>query len=346
MLNENTAEKPEAKLIEIVKGEVLRLKIPVEMSDSTGRNTVFFGSVNSYLVKSEKGRWVIIDPGLFTKTGVDGWSKVIEELNIGPDEIEYILITHFHPDHSGMAGWFSKRTDAPIYMHPKDISAYFYECGGSAKNEKEMVRQMREYGMNGRMAFLVESQAKTRSLFVYPCKDFLPMDDGSEFPVCEGKLHVIHTPGHSDGHCVLLWSKKGFLFSADLLLPVTFAPICLHHFGDQNPVRTFLATLRNFSNRDIDNLTILPGHGWAFENPAGRAKLEAEYYLERSEWYYQKCARGMDTAWKIALELYREIGGKRKLRFIMGEAMAYMEYLAENGRVVREVHSDGLHFLI
>lgn len=345
MHNNNDSEKPQAKLIEIVKGEVLRLKVPIERPDTTGLKTVFFGSVNSYLVRSEKGRWVIIDPGFCTKTGVDAWSKVIKELGIGPDGIEYILITHYHPDHSGMAGWFSQRTNVPVYMHAKDISAYVNELAGGAKSAENELRQMREYGMNGQMASLVEAQVKTRSLFVCGHKDFLPMDDGSEFPVGGGKLQVVYTPGHSDGHCVLLWPEKGILFSADLLMPAAFAPISLRYFGDRNPVRTFLATLSDFANRDDDNLTILPGHGWPFDGPAERAKLEAEYYLQRGEWCYRKCAQGMDTAWEIALELYREHGGKRRIISIMGEAMAYMEYLAENGRVVRKIHADGMHFM-
>ena len=345
MPSKNTAEEPAAKLIKIGKGEVLRLKIPMEIPGKAGRNPVFSGSANSYLVRSEKGRWVIIDPGFCSKSGIDAWNKVIEKLHIGPDEIEYILITHYHADHSGMAGWFSKRTNAPIYMHPEDICAYSREREDGAKDGEETVRQMKAYGMNGRMASLVESQAETRGVFVSPYEDFLPMEDGSEFPVCEGKLHVLHTPGHSDGQCVLLWPEKRFLFSADLLLPVTFAPIFLHPFGDRDPVRTFLATLRDFSSRDLDRLTVLPGHGWPFDDPAGRAKLEAEDYVKRSEWYCQKCAQGLETAWKIALELYKEIGNKRRLIAIMGESMAYMEYLTGIGRVVREARSDGLHFL-
>jgi glyoxylase-like metal-dependent hydrolase (beta-lactamase superfamily II) len=195
------------------------------------------------------------------------------------------------------------------------------------------------------MGAIVESQVKTRSSFVCFCKDFLPINDGDEFPVCDGKLCAIHAPGHSDGQCILFWPEKKLLFSADMLLPASFSPIFLRYFGDQNPVRTFLGTLSGFLNRDIDNTTILPGHGWPFNDPVGRAKLEAQYYLEKSEWYYRKCAQGMSTAWEIALELFENSGCKHELRSIFREAMAYMEYLTQNGRVIRETHSGGVRFL-
>jgi len=344
-MSEKLIQKPQAKLIQILKGEIFRLKVPMEIPETKDGNTAFSGSVNSYLVKSDKKRWVIIDPGFYTKTGIEAWNKVLEKLSIGPDDIECILITHFHPDHSGMAGWFSKWTHAPIHMNPKDMPAYSYECSNS-NNGDETIKHMRHYGMKGPMSSIIESQAKIRSTFVYPCEKFLPMNDRDIFPVCSGNLHVIHTPGHTDGHCVLLLPEKRILFSADLLLPVTFSPICLHHFGDQNPVKTFLATLRNFLDMDISDFTILPGHGWRFDDPTGRAKLQAEYYLKQAEWYYKKCVHGMDTAWKIALEIFRDSENKRKLRFIMGEAMAFMEYLAEEGKVGRRIDSDGLHFIV
>jgi hypothetical protein len=119
----------------------------------------------------------------------------------------------------------------------------------------------------------------------------------------------------------------------------------LQYFGDQNPVGTFLETLSRFLNRNIGNLTMLPGHGWSFDNPSERARQEMEHYLEKSEWYYQKCTHGMNSAWEIALDIYREKGCKSKLRSVLRETMAYMEYLAANGRVIKETHSDGFRFL-
>ena len=56
-------------------------------------------SLNSYIIKGEKT--AIVD-------GVCGWDGVpekllalLDKLDIAPDSIEYIIINHMEPDHSG-----------------------------------------------------------------------------------------------------------------------------------------------------------------------------------------------------------------------------------------------------
>jgi glyoxylase-like metal-dependent hydrolase (beta-lactamase superfamily II) len=41
--------------------------------------------------------------------------------------------------------------------------------------------------------------------------EVMPFDDGDELDV-PGRLHVIHTPGHTEGHCVLYAPSEDALF--------------------------------------------------------------------------------------------------------------------------------------
>ena len=344
MAKDSAVPQPAAKLIELQNGEVFRLKAPMELPARPGGRPAFSGSVNSYLIRAPKGRWVIVDPGLYTATGIAGWKMAIDLLQIAPADVERILVTHYHSDHAGMAGWFGAWTSAPVHMHPADTAAFAVEWGDRKKNVSDTIAQMRAYGMDGPSAALAERQTEERTRFICPYEGFAPLADGDLVPVCEGALQVLHVPGHTDGQCALLWPERRLLFAADLLLPVTFSPVCLHHFGDPDPVGTFLHTLTSFQRLDLSGYTVLPGHGWPFEDPLGRAALESRFYQERAEWCRAQCAQGLDTAWKIAKKLHREGGGKRYLRSIMWETMAHVEYLARNGRLTRQIRSGRIYF--
>ncbi len=66
-------------------------------------------TVNSYIVKGEKT--AIID-------GVCGWDgtpesllKMLEEMAINPKDIDYLVVSHMEPDHSGWIGELKKLTN-------------------------------------------------------------------------------------------------------------------------------------------------------------------------------------------------------------------------------------------
>lgn len=84
-------------------------------------------SLNSYIIQGEKT--AIID-------GVCGWDGVpdtllalIEQLNINPETIEYLIVNHMEPDHSGWIGAFKEiNPDCKIICSKKarDLLEAFY----------------------------------------------------------------------------------------------------------------------------------------------------------------------------------------------------------------------------
>lgn len=58
-----------------------------------------YDSINYYLVQSNSG-WIMIDtgwPGTLSKL-----LALLKQNNVRIDEIKYLIITHFHPDHAGL----------------------------------------------------------------------------------------------------------------------------------------------------------------------------------------------------------------------------------------------------
>lgn len=73
--------------------------------------------VNAYLLPGDgDDDWSLIDPGLHTEEAVRVWEAVMRDRRLAWEQIARIVLTHHHPDHYGLAGWFQARTGAPVWM--------------------------------------------------------------------------------------------------------------------------------------------------------------------------------------------------------------------------------------
>ena len=129
---------------------------------------------------SQKG--FIIDPGDEAEVIL----RRVKELNLS---IEYIILTHGHPDHTGALQQVREATKAPIAMHSADAA---------------MLKDKFLYSLLG-----------FKHLAVTP--DRL-LTDGETIKARELVLTVLHTPGHTPGGICLL--GDGLVFTGDTLFNI------------------------------------------------------------------------------------------------------------------------------
>jgi hydroxyacylglutathione hydrolase len=135
---------------------------------------------NTYLIKGSKT--ILIDPGhihLF-----DYVRSGLLDLNLTPEQIDLIIITHAHPDHMEAMALFKKPTLFTMSLA-----------------ESGFIQQM--YGRYSREA----------DKGIEP--DFF-LQDG-ELTIGDLSFQVISTPGHSPGSICLYWSEHKALFTGDLI---------------------------------------------------------------------------------------------------------------------------------
>ncbi|WP_315117196.1 MBL fold metallo-hydrolase [uncultured Clostridium sp.] len=81
-------------------------------------------SGNSIFVSSEKGK-ILIDAGLPGKS----IEKALCSIGESPEEIDAILVTHEHSDHTKGVGVLSRKYNIPIYTHPHTWEAMMCSIG-------------------------------------------------------------------------------------------------------------------------------------------------------------------------------------------------------------------------
>ncbi|ASS76131.1 hypothetical protein CIG75_14965 [Tumebacillus algifaecis] len=131
-------------------------------------------TTNVYVVTNGNSA-VLIDAGYEHEVA---HQAVIEYLaNIGSPNVEAILLTHYHRDHSPGTKFFTAHFDCPVYAHPAEV------------------------------AFIEREIAPVRIEHT--------LLDGDVVSVGGMELHVLHAPGHTHG-CLNFWLPEDkVLFTAD-----------------------------------------------------------------------------------------------------------------------------------
>ena len=130
-------------LSELLPGGWIRVRVPLPYS---------LRYVNSYLLPEPGGGWTLIDPGLNTPEARGAWMETMERHGWSAADVSSIVLTHQHPDHYGLAGWFQEQAGCPVRM---TAEAHRY-AKRMWREERSFVRELtdwyRLHGHAGRAA--------------------------------------------------------------------------------------------------------------------------------------------------------------------------------------------------
>ncbi|ETI66666.1 MBL fold metallo-hydrolase [Neobacillus vireti] len=170
------------------------------------------GDVNAYLIKGE--RLTLVDAGVKTEESWNALTEQLAELDLSPNDIEQVVLTHHHPDHAGMLDFFPDSLE--VYGHPLNerwihpTEAFFRE------QEAFFNEQFREFGLPSEyFPFL----SKLRNTLKYSCNRSLTghLVEGMP-PLGLSEWQIIETPGHAQSQIALFREKDGILIGGDLIL--------------------------------------------------------------------------------------------------------------------------------
>lgn len=180
----------------------------------------------------ENGRAAIVDTG--NNASLDGVLDALDELGLGVDAIDYVILTHIHLDHAGGAGAMMRAfPGARLVVHPR-----------GARHMIEPARLLAG-------AAAVYGAAEVRRLY----GEVLPVDParvveathGHSLDLAGRQLLCLDTPGHARHHLCIVDRKSGNVFTGDTLglsyreldtngrqfifpttTPVQFDPVAMH----------------------------------------------------------------------------------------------------------------------
>jgi glyoxylase-like metal-dependent hydrolase (beta-lactamase superfamily II) len=211
--------------------------------------------VNWYVVE-DGGRLTAVDAGL------PGYGRNLETdlraAGYGLGDIEAVVLTHADSDHMGMAAQM-RDAGARVLIHEADEARL-----GNPGPKSGDGAPIHVVPLMWRPAFwrFMGHMARTGGAKPPRVEGVETFTDGAVLDV-PGKPRAVLTPGHTDGHCVLVFDSHGALFVGDELC--TWNPIT----GERGP-RLMPKQFDVSYDQCVESLTrveslaaelILPGHG-------------------------------------------------------------------------------------
>lgn len=291
--------------------------------------------VNCYVIRARDG-WTIVDTGINTPAGREAWRQAFAHLDLHPNQIQRIILTHTHPDHFGLAGWLQSLADAappPLYLAEEEQRQF--DLFKSLTSIASFETWLTEAGMPSEMAHSVAKGIKsTRDMTLpHPTNHHFLVPD-MRFTVGERAFRLIHAPGHSDGQLLLYDEEDRLLLNGDHVLMKITPNIGLWTTTRPDPLGRFMASLETLQALDVR--LALPGHRGLITDWGGRLQELLAHHEQRLIHTRQALADGLNTAYEIAPRLFPiERFTHHEWRFAIAEALAHLEYLRERGQVSR-----------
>ncbi|MCX7142576.1 MAG: MBL fold metallo-hydrolase [Proteobacteria bacterium] len=295
--------------------------------------------INTYLLDEGDG-WALIDCGVDCEAARQAWDAALASPLLGGRPVRRILVTHHHPDHIGLAGWLSRRFDAPMSITAGEHAVAGRYSDPTRDIVSERMAFWREHGLPEDLVSWLLQRMPRYSKHVQPLPDKVALVNLEE-PVLLGRKswRPIIGRGHSPEHLSLYDASADVLISGDQILPEITPNIAVWPGGDQNPLQSFLDSLGKFMSLGGDPL-VLPSHKQPFRGLVQRVIEFRHHHDERLGHLADACARPM-TCFEALPALFGRPLRNEELGFGLGEGVAHLNYLEGRGALSSALDEHG-----
>lgn len=296
--------------------------------------------VNAYLLPEPSGGWTVVDPGLRSPDTEAFWESRLMELGIGWNDVRTIVLTHFHPDHYGLAGWFQLRTGAPVYLSEttRDCAIRLWSEGETYS--AQLLAAFHAHGLPDEMTDGMNEHMSSvfPQVLPHPQEVRLLPEPGERFAMAGAEWELIGGSGHAQGHISFYDPGRNVILCGDQVLPQITPNIGWMPGTDPDPLGSYMSSLR--AMLPLGEAYVYPGHRDPFAGLAGRIGEILAHHERRLQRMEELLAEaGAMTAFGMCELLFgpKVQGNPHNLRFAMAETIAHLVRMELEGTVRRSV---------
>ena len=238
------------------------------MQVSEGIHRLTRGVTNFYLI-GESGKYTLVDAG--TPGDWAFFARSLAELGGKLTDLDAVLLTHAHSDHTGFAERARTEAGARVWIHRADEESA--RTGQAGKHDGKVT----SYLLRAAFYRTTISLLRRGGGRMIPIAEVSAFGDGEQIDV-PGRPRAVHAPGHTPGSAALLLEDRRVLVTGDVLatenaltgrIGPQIMPDGLNEDGAQA-----LASLDTLLGIEADLL--LPGHGDPWTEGVAEAVRQAK----------------------------------------------------------------------
>lgn len=300
--------------------------------------------INLWLLRDGDG-WVIVDSGYDADVCRDAWELVFDGF-LSPESVNKIIITHFHPDHIGLASWLAHRCDCPILISKGEFALY-----------NDIVTRDKPAFINVAKSFVAElgyddEQGSTFAQFMV--SEDKPIEarvqehmctfiaDGDIIEINGQEWRIVSGNGHSPEHSCLYNESLNVLISGDQSIPRISSNVSVYPSNrHEDPLGDWLTSCVKLRDMIPNSTLILPSHQEPFRNN----KARMQQLIDDHEVDLNRLRLAVDNP--ISPVQARAVLFNRKLSMFevllaTSETLAHLNYLLHRQEVTMNIDEQGV----
>ena len=322
----------EGEAIEVASG-VFWMRLPLPMA---------LDHVNVYAL-DDGDSWSVIDTGFASRRSKAIWTKLLAGPLAGKP-VKRVIVTHHHPDHVGLAGWFQTEHGADLWT---TRTAWLFSRMLTLDVQDRPTAETLAFWRSGGMdAEIFDKRANERPFnfadVVAPMPlGFRRIKQGDVIRIGGRDWDVHIGNGHAPEHATF-WSRDdNLVLGGDQLLPSISPNIGVYATEPEaDPVADWLEACERLAPLAREDHLVLGGHKLPFIGLPTRLRQ----MIDNHHGALKRLAKHLSeprTAAQCFAPLFKRKIGEEVYGLALVEAMAHLNHMHQLGQVTRSLCKDG-----
>ncbi len=299
--------------------------------------------VNIYLIENDGG-WTALDSGLGDDACRQAWQAALTGPLTG-QPLKSLIVSHFHPDHVGLAGWLCQRFDLELTMpRPEYLHSLVLQCAPADYGEDVFRPFYQRHGLSAEATEVVLSRGHEylKRTTGVPAS-YHRIKHGDTLAVGDRDFQVLTGGGHALEQAMLYRPREQLFLAADQVIARISPNVSVHPMEpDLDALGIYLASLRAIKANVAPDVLVLPGHGLPFHGLHQRIEELLAHHAQRCAEIATSCKQAPLSVAEIVPHLFTRPLDAHQTGFAFGEVLAHVNHMLGRGELRRQTDPGGV----
>jgi glyoxylase-like metal-dependent hydrolase (beta-lactamase superfamily II) len=299
--------------------------------------------VNIYLIENEGG-WTALDSGLGDDACKEAWQAALA----GPlkgQGLKSLIVSHFHPDHVGLAGWLCQRYGLELTMpRPEYLHSLVLQCAPANYGEDVFRPFYQRHGLSAEATEIVLSRGHEylKRTTGVPAS-YHRIKHGDTLAVGARSFQVLTGGGHALEQAMLYRPEERLFLAADQVIARISPNVSVHPMEPNlDALGIYLTSLKAIRASVAPDVLVLPGHGLPFHGLHDRIEELLTHHALRCGEIAVGCQKAPLSVAEIVPVLFTRPLDAHQTGFAFGEVLAHVNHMLGRGELRLETDTGGV----